>query len=275
MFHRFVHRNRRQVNRKSDPLKGFQNLGLGDPNTLWFAEDQDPGLATFVTRFGFPWSKNEQDGGSLDLSTAVWGVGSLPTVDWIDPGANVRLGLRCDQMGTSGVPVRDVRWTIAHPIYFPATFTPVIYDWCFQGGATDNNLWRTFWNAVSPGNSLEANGGNILTTSAWLPANTLDPRVYRRGIVVATMAMNSPTSAFTTYLARFSGGQYLSLGRSTSSVNVGDWSRFALGYVPRLTAAGASSSKLSYGGAVGWKAGATTSQMNAIADLWETLYPLS
>lgn len=260
-----------------DPRDGWQDLGLGDPSTLWYARDQSPTLASFFTRYGFPWSKNEQDGGTLVKSSATWGVNSLPTVDWVGYGANVRLGLRCDQMGGTGqIYSLPMRTTFAFPIFFPAAWPSLVYDWCFQGGATDNNLFRNFYNTSStPGLSCQANGTNVASVAAWTPANGFNVSTVRRGIVAFTIRQLTGTSVTFQYRLKCSLGTYSPNTRSASSAAVGNWDRFAIGYVPQLSATGAASGNVSYGGFVGWKSGASSAQLDAIIAKWETLYPLS
>lgn len=274
---RFVSSQRSQ-NRVSDPLEGFGFLGLGTPSTLWFAEDQGPGLfGSFVTRYGFAWSKNQQDGGTLSLSTSTWGVNSLPTVNIAGGGTNVRVGLRCDAFSPGGASTAKFVWTFAGPCYYASAFAPSMCECSFNGGASDNDPYFNFWNAITPGVIVQINGVNHIL-AAWTPVNTVSPitpAANRRGLFAMT-ARTSGANVDIQYVFRNIAGTYVATAKTITSASVGNYSRFAMGYNPRTSsAASANSSNLSFGGGVGWRVGATQTQLLAILDKWQTLYPLS
>jgi hypothetical protein len=258
--------------RWTDPFEGFGDLGLGNPTTLWFAKDQPSGLSTFVTRKGYAWSKNEQDGGTLSLSSTTWGVNSLPTVNLIGSGANVRVGLRCDEFAPNST--SHFNYTISGPCYYPSSFAAQIVEAGFNGGGADNNPYWNFWNAVTPGLILQQNGVNVILASWTGPNASNNPTVQRRGIFVITGRVNAGVLQIQ-FKIRTSAGLYTTVPKSTLT-NGGSYSRFAMGYNPRISSnVGAASSALGFGGGVGWSVGASAAQMDTVIDKWQSIYPLS
>lgn len=258
--------------RRTDNLKRFGKLGLGNPSTLWFASDQtDITVTSLVQRYGFAWSPVALDGGKLTLSSSTWG-GSLPTVNFANGGANVRLGLRCDEM--AGFTNAKFGWTFACPVYYPNAFAPTFIEWSFNGGGSDNNRYLpSFWNAFTPGCHVQINGANHIL-SAWVPANTLNPTALRKCIHAVTVRPNGANFDIVPKW-KFSSGTYAPTPKTITSAAVGSYTRFAMGYASYLAATGALSSNLAFGGGVGWRGlGATDSQLDALIANWERLYPL-
>lgn len=261
--------------RRSDPFAGFAGLGLSYPSTLWLGSDQASGLPSIVTRYGFAWSKNEQDGGTLSLDATTWG-GGLSLVKQNGSGANIRVGLRCDSFAPGVIATNAMFYTIACPIYFPTTYPASgVFEFSYNGPG-DNDRYGCFWNTKTPGLSLTRNGTNVVL-AAYAPVNTTnDPALQRKVLFCQTARDVGAGNLEVAIAVRTSAGTYVPTPKTVSSATAGEWSRFAQGYNPiTATAVGAASSDCSYGGAVGWKGvGATNTQMLAILDTWQSLYPL-
>lgn len=265
---RYVAPNQRSIFR--DRWDGFQGTVLGTPSTYWRAADQyDPNF-TIRQRGGFGWVPNTQDGGTIVRSDSTWF--NLPTVNLVGGGANVRLGLRCDDMA-GYTNARTMFYTIAMPVYYPAGFAPLFIEASFNGGADNNRYLPTFWNAITPGCGVQINGVNHIL-AAWAPANVLNPTILRRAIFTATCRPNAGNGELAVRV-HFNGGVYAPTVKTITSGAVGSYTRFGLGYACYLAAVNALSSDLSYGGAVCWKdLGSDDATLDQIADHWKTFYPL-
>lgn len=256
---------------REDPRDGWQDIGLGDPSTLWYANDQSVGLGTFVTRFGLPWSKNEQDGGTLSLDTTTWG-GGMKTVQWNGSGASVRLGLRCDAFAPGAVSPKFT-YTIAAPCYYNTGYVPQMQEFGYNGGASNNNAYWSFWGSKTPSVIVQVAGVNHIL-AAWNVNIANDPANDGKGIFCQTARVNGLNVDVQIKL-KTAFGFYTAVSKTITTNSIGSYTRFAQGYNPTLATANANSSPLRMGGAVGWKGvGATPVQMNDIIAKWETLYPL-
>lgn len=264
----------KRVPRPYDYRDGWNLLGLGDPSTLWYADDQ-LSIGAFFTRYGFAWSVDQQDGGTLSIDTATWG-GGKKLIQLNGSGAAVRVGLRCDAMAEGGSAINAIQWTLACPVYFPPAF-PASGAFAFAfNGPLDSSRNGTFWNAITPGFGVSNNGVNIIVTALWAPVNgIIDPKLQRKMACVFTARVNGANVDFKAAF-RTSAGTYTTNVKSTGSVAASVWSKLGQGYNPVTTgAAGAASSAQAFGGAVGWRGvGATDAQMTAILDKWQSLYPL-
>jgi hypothetical protein len=249
----------------------WDQVGIGFPTTYWDASDQSPSLGPFVTRYGLSWIPVTLDGGTLSLDTATWGNGRK-LVKWNGGGASVRLGLRCDAFAP-GVSNAKFLYTIAAPCYYQSGYTPQQQEFGYNGGASNNNAYWSFWGSKTPSLIVQIAGVNHIL-AAWNANSVNDPAVERRGIFVQTARVNGSDVEVQIKL-RTSAGTYTSTPKIITSASAGNYSRFAQGYNPTLATANANSSGLMMGGGVGWKGvSATPAQMDTILDLWESLYPL-
>ncbi len=258
-------------------LEGFDRLALGNPTTLWLGQDQDPALASIVTRYGAPWAKVVNAPGTLSYDAASWALGAETNLVAIGSGgAAVEVGLSCPGMVTPATTIQfDFTWSC--PIYWPAAFASLQLPFSLsnnQAGVAQSRLSGFVYSTATDGGHSSVISGAAVTPPTMLGALGFNTTVARRGLLVSTSQIRGGNRVWQSKV-RVNGLTYNLTSAAVVSVAAGvAMSHFTQGY--RKIPASFASSNLAFGGACCWKdIGASDSQLTGILDTWERLYPLS
>lgn len=254
---------------------GFGRLGLGEPTTLWVAEDQSLGLSPFVTRYGAAWSVVDTGAGSIDLDATGWGPNSGPVVQMAGGGTAVELGLSCPGAASNATSIQyDFTW--ACPIKWPAAFATAQLPFNETDGDAGASLTRlapiqfTSATAYSIAATLEA--ANVAPPAASAVALPFTTTAVRYGLMVTTSQVRSGNRVWQSKVWTSGGNLNVTSGAIVSAAVCGPLDNFTMGY--RVVPASFVSSDLGFGGGVRWQVGASDAQLDAILDTWANLYPL-
>jgi hypothetical protein len=257
-------------------LEGFDRLGLGNPTTLWLGQDQDPALASIVTRYGAPWAKVVNAPGTLSYDATSWALGTDTNLVVIGGGgAVVEVGLSCPGMVTPATTVQvDFTWSC--PVYWPAAFAGIQVPFALSNNqlvATQSRLTGVvFSTATAGGHSAVINGATVTPPTMVGPFG-FDTTAVRRGLVVSTSQVRGGSRVWQSKI-RVNGLTYDLTSAAVVSVATGvAMTDFTQGF--RKIPAAFASSNLGFGGACCWRdIGASDAQLTGMLDTWQRLYPL-
>lgn len=263
---------------QADPLGGFGNLGLGEPTTLWLAQDQASGLSPFITRFGHPWTVVDGGVGSVNYDATGWSVNSAPLVQINGvSGIATAMGLECNA-AASGSTTLQFDYTYACPIKFPASHLGVSYfpfaETNGDAAATNSRVTAIVITSATQYGMTGAIAGSskVPPTIAAQPIG-FNVSTAARGLFAATSQVRGGNRVWQIML-RTTLGTLSATSATVADVSVGNaLDTFTMGW--RNVPASQQATNLGFGGGVRWAGGASDSQLTAILDNWARYYPLS